>query len=95
MLRNILLVHFAFTGELFLSGIAANLYRVMAKKPKSTPARMTYCVAMIVAGASVLLENATRSFRTPACSPSAYGFALAIASYWVTALGIVLIKTLS
>ena len=95
MLRIILLVLFAFTGGLCLSGIAANLYRIMAKKPKSTPARVTYCVVMVVAGASVLLENATRSFKTRACSPAAYGFALMIAGYWALALGIVLIKTLS
>jgi hypothetical protein len=47
---------------------------------------------MMLAGPSVLFENATRSFRAKACSGVAYGFAVAIATYWAFVIGVVMVE---
>jgi len=47
---------------------------------------------MVVAGPSVLFENSTRSFKQKECTVIAYGFALALASYWAFLLGLAIIS---
>ena len=83
---------FAVAGGLTLSGIAANFYRILARKPISRAETMVYFAAMTVAGPSVLFNNATRSFRGNACSTAAYVFAITIAGYWSFALGLVILS---
>ncbi len=82
---------FALAGGLTLSGIAANLYRILARKPASRPETMVYYAVMAVAGPSVLFNNATKSFRTRACSTTAYVFAVAVTGYWSFALGLAIL----
>lgn len=91
-MKYVLELLFAVTGGLTLSGITANLYRILARKPATAPERVLYLAIMTVAGPSVLFQNATRSFRTQACSSAAYAFAVAIASYWSLALGLVILS---
>jgi hypothetical protein len=86
-MRAFLLLLFAATGGLVLSGIVANLYRLLARKPRGRPERLLYLGIMVLAGPSVLLDNATRSFRRKDCSRLAYGFALSLCAYWSLALG--------
>ena len=74
-----------------LSGIVANLYRILARKPKSSPERLVYLGVMTMAGPSVLIDNATRSFRRNDCSNVAYAFAVGLTAYWSFALGFCLI----
>jgi hypothetical protein len=90
-MKLFLLALFAFAGGLALSGIVANLYRILARRPKSRKAKTVYYVVMILAGPSVLFENATRSFRKKDCSTSAYGFAVALASYWAFVIGLMVV----
>jgi hypothetical protein len=90
-MKNIPLVLFAFAGGLTLSGIVANLYRLVAKKPQSRAATWAYYAVMALAGPSVLFENSTRSFRKKDCSRAAYGFAVGIAAYWAFILGLIVI----
>jgi hypothetical protein len=94
-MRSLVLMLFAVTGGLTLSGIVANAYRLLARQPKSRVATCAHCAVMVVAGPSVLFENATRSFRKKDCSTAAYGFAVAIAAYWSFMLGLALIETSS
>ena len=75
-MHTLLLLFFAIAGGLALSGIAANLYRILARRPKSRAERLFYLGVMAVAGPSVLIDNATRSFRGRNCSRGAYAFAL-------------------
>ncbi len=91
-MKNIPLVLFAFAGGLTLSGIVANLYRLVAKKPQSRAATWAYYAVMALAGPSVLFENSTRSFRKKDCSRAAYGFAVGIAAYWAFVLGLGLVE---
>lgn len=88
LIRDLAALFFAVTGGLTLSGITANLYRLLARTPKSRGETILYYVVMAFAGPSVLLENATRSYRKKDCSAPAYGFAVAIAGYWCFLLGI-------
>jgi len=86
-MRGIHLILYSFAGGMTLSGIVANLYRIMARKPKSRTATAIHYGVMTVAGPSVLFENATRSFRARDCSRAAYAFAVAIAGYWAVLIG--------
>jgi hypothetical protein len=91
-MKDLLLLLFALAGGLTLSGIAANLYRILARKPVSRPEKAVYYAVMAVAGPSVLFNNATHSFRVKDCSVAAYTFAIMIAAYWSFALGLVIIS---
>lgn len=91
-MRQILELLFAVAGGLTLSGIAANFYRILARKPVSRAETMIYFAVMSVAGPSVLFNNATRSFRDKACSTAAYVFAITVAGYWSFALGLMLLS---
>jgi hypothetical protein len=91
MMRNLILLLFATAGGLTASGIVANIYRIVARKPQTRAETAVYYTIMSVAGPSVLIENATRSFRTKACSRLAYGFAVAITGYWSFMLGLVIL----
>jgi len=86
--RDLTVLLFALTGGLTLSGITANAYRILAREPKSRGGKFFYYVVMVFAGASVLLENATRSYRKKETSVPAYGFAVAIVGYWCFILGL-------
>ncbi len=90
-MKNITFMLFAFAGGLTLSGIIANSYRLVAKKPQGRLATWTYYLVILLAGPSVLIENSTRSFRKKDCSRLAYGFAVALASYWAFMLGLVIL----
>jgi hypothetical protein len=91
-MHNFMLLLFSLAGGLTLSGIVANLYRIMATKPQSPMATAAYYSVMVVAGPSVLFENSTRSFKQKECTRIAYGFALALASYWAFMLGLAVIS---
>ncbi len=90
--RDLLILLFAVAAGLTASGIVANIYRILARKPKTRQETAIYYAIMVVAGPSVLFENATRSFRTKACSPLAYGLAVAITGYWAFALGLLVLS---
>ena len=90
-MRSFLLVLFTIAGGLTLSGIVANLYRLIATRPKSGGETWIYYAVMVLAGPSVLFDNATRSFRKKECGHAAYGFALGLALYWAFMLGAIVI----
>ena len=92
MMNNLLVLFFAVAAGLTASGIVANIYRILARKPKTHPQMALYYAVMVVAGPSVLLENATRSYRTKACSRLAYGLAVAVTGYWAFALGLMVLS---
>jgi hypothetical protein len=90
--RDLLFLLFALAGGLTLSGIAANIYRILAHKPVGRGETALYYAVMAVAGPSVLFNNATKSFRAKACSMAAYIFAILLACYWSFALGLVILS---
>jgi len=88
LLRDFTVFLFALTAGLTLSGITANIYRVFARKPQGSGGTILYWAVMVVGGASVLLENATRTYRKKDCSAPAYGFAIALVGYWCFIMGL-------
>ena len=90
-MRHFMLLLFSIAGGLTLSGIVANFYRLIARKPEGKLATCAYYVVMLLAGPSVLFENSTRSFRKKECSGFAYGFAVSLAGYWAFMIGLVVI----
>jgi hypothetical protein len=75
------------------SGIIANLYRIAVKKrSETTLARLTYLTVMIVAGPTVLFNNAAKSWHEKSCSASAFWLAAGIAGYWSFAIGLLLVQ---
>ena len=91
-MRHVLILLFALAGGLTLSGISANIYRILARKPAGRLETILYYAVMTVAGPSVLFNNATKSFRAQACSNAAYAFAIILAGYWSFALGLVILS---
>ena len=91
-MHNFILFLFAVAGGLTVSGIVANLYRLVVDKPKTSVRTWSYYGVMALAGPSVLLGNATRTFRKKECSRGAYVFALGLATYWAMMLGAILLK---
>ena len=91
-IKYLLVLIFAVASGLTASGIVANVYRILARKPETRPEHAIYYAVMVVAGPSVLFENATKSFRTKDCSALAYGLAVAITGYWAFALGLLVLS---
>jgi hypothetical protein len=92
-MRHFIILLFSVSGGLTLSGIVANFYRLIARKPQGRSATWAHYGVMLLAGPSVLFENSTRSFRKKECSGFAYGFAVSLAAYWAFMLGLVVIDT--
>ncbi len=92
MYKDILLIAFCTLAGFTASGILANLYRLVAKKPDTTVGRLGYVAVMVVAGPNVLFENAATSFRAKDCSSFAFWLAAAISGYWSFALGMFIVQ---
>ncbi|HXL71121.1 MAG TPA: hypothetical protein VN935_07750 [Rhizomicrobium sp.] len=85
--RDLIMFLFAVSGGITFSGIIASTYRLAARKPQSKAGTVLHYAVMAFAGPSVLLGNATRSYRKESCSNLAYVMAIAVASYWAFVLG--------
>lgn len=92
MLHSFMVALFALTVGLTASGIVANIYRLLGKKPETLSARIGYLAVMSVAGPSVLFDNAARTWRKRDCSAMAFWLAAAIAGYWSFALGLLVMS---
>ena len=87
--RDMMVVLFATTAGFTVSGILANLYRlIVGNDPRSRSGRTVHLAIMVVAGPNVLLENAANSLRTKACSRLAFWLAALVAAYWSFAIGL-------
>ncbi len=86
------MVAFATLAGFTASGVLANLYRLVAKKPETTGGRIGYVAVMVVAGPNVLFENAATAFRAKDCSSFAFWLAASISAYWSFALGMIVIQ---
>jgi hypothetical protein len=88
MIHYLTVALFAMTAGFTASGITANLYRLLAEKPQSSAGKTIYIAVMVIAGPSVLFENAAKSFRSKDCSGFAFWLAAAVAGYWSFVLGL-------
>lgn len=83
---------FLTTAGLTASGIVANAYRLAAAKYKTVTAKAVYFSVMVVAGPSVLFDNAARSRRKKECSTFAFAIATAVSFYWSLAVGMFVVE---
>ena len=90
--KDLFVIVFATLAGFTASGILANVYRLLAKKPETTAGRVGYVAVMVVAGPNVLFENAATSFRAKDCSSFAFWLAATIAGYWSFGLGLFIIQ---
>ena len=90
MLHELLVALFITTAGLTASGIVANLYRLASGK--TDPARAVYLAVMVVAGPSVLLDNAAKARRKKECSHIAFWLAAALTLYWSLAIGLFVVS---
>lgn len=87
-MHGLLVVLFAIAFGFTASGITANIYRLIANKPESLKGKIVYAGVMVLAGPSVLFENAANSFKAKKCSGIAFWLAAAVAGYWSFVLGL-------
>jgi hypothetical protein len=92
MFHNAAVLLFAITTGFTASGIVSNLYRLITAKRKEDFGRTVYYASMVVAGPSVLFENAAKAWREKNCSKLAFWLAAAVAGYWSLALGLFIIE---
>jgi hypothetical protein len=92
MLHTMVVLLFAITTGFTASGIVSNLYRLIVGGRKEDFGRTVYYASMVVAGPSVLFENAAKAWREKSCSKLAFWLAAAVAGYWSLALGLFVIE---
>ena len=88
MFRDFMVVLFATAAGFTASGILANLYRLIARKPQTGAEKGAYVAVMVLAGPNVLLENAAQSLKAKSCSWVVFWLAAALAAYWSFAIGL-------
>ena len=91
-MHGLIIILFAIGFGFTASGITANSYRLIAKKPETLAARILYAGVMVVAGPNVLFENAAISFKSKKCSSIAFWLASAIAGYWSFVIGLLVLS---
>lgn len=92
MIHGLLIVLFAIAIGFTASGITSNIYKLLANKPETTRAKIVYAGVMVLAGPSVLFENAATSFRAKKCSGLAFWLAACVAGYWSFVLGLLVLN---
>lgn len=92
MKHDLMVALFVMTAGLTASGIIANLYRLLVGKAEQAKGRALYLAVMVVAGPSVLFDNAARSRRKKECSNVAFLLAAAVSFYWSLAVGIFVVE---
>lgn len=91
-MRSLMIILYAIASGLTASGIVANLYRLMGRKPENLSARLGYLAVMTIAGPTVLFDNAARYWRARQCSALSFWLAAAIAGYWSFIIGLLVIS---
>ncbi len=91
-MHDVLVAIFAMAAGFTASGIVASLYRLVAKDSVSSLGRAIYVAVMILAGPTVLFENAAKAWRQKSCSSIAFWLAAALSGYWSLALGLLVIQ---
>jgi hypothetical protein len=91
-MHEVTVFFFAVAGGLTISGIVANIYRLVVAVAKDLPYTTLHWVIMVLAGPSLLFENASQSVRTKKCSIPGYCFAIGLSLYWSFAIGLFMLN---
>ena len=86
------LMLFSITAGFTASAIVANLYRISGLQTETTSGRAVRAVVLVMAGPSVLFENAIRGLIDKKWHPVTFWLTTAGVLYWSLALGLVVIE---
>ena len=89
MLKDLVVVMFAMAAGFTLSGIAANLYRLVTGQNGN---QEPHLLVMVVAGPNVLLQGAAKSMRAQSLSRPLFWLTSAVAGYWSFVLGLFILN---
>ena len=89
MVKDLAVVMFAMAAGFTLSGVVANLYRLLMRQEGTEEPHL---LVMVVAGPNVLLHGASKSFRARDLSRPLFWLAAAVAGYWSFVLGLFLLN---
>lgn len=94
MLHDLYVVFFLATAGFTASGIISNIYGLIVKKKKAdtSQGRIVYLLVMVLAGPTILFNNAAKAWREKSCSGLAFWLAAAISGYWSLAIGMLVIQ---
>lgn len=88
----LLLVFFSMTAGFTVSAIVANLYRLSGAKAEDNSGRTIRLVVMVVAGPSVIFENAMRGLIARQWPIMAFVLVALGVAYWSLVLGLILLN---
>jgi hypothetical protein len=91
-MHEFLVFLFAIAAGMTASGLVANIYRLVAREPKTRLGTVIHCAVMVIAGPVMLVGNSTKSLRAKQCSKAAYALALALSGYWSFAMGVLVLS---
>lgn len=86
------LMLFAITVGFTASGIAANLYRLSGAEAKTSAERTIRLVVMVVAGPSMIFENAVQGLMSKKWTRATFWLATVGVTYWSLALGLLVLQ---
>jgi hypothetical protein len=91
MLHDITLLLFAFAGGLTVSGLVVSCYRVFGTvAAEENP--LVYYPVIAFAGASILMENVTRSLHRKQTNLAGCALAAACSFFWSSMIGVLLLS---
>jgi len=85
----LLLIFFSMTAGFTISAIVANLYRLSGAKAQDSSGRTIRLVVMVVAGPSVIFENAMRGLIARQWPITAFLLVAMGVAYWSLVLGLI------
>jgi hypothetical protein len=86
------LILFAITAGFTVSAIVANLYRLSGAQAKDSPGRTIRLMVMVVAGPSVIFENAMRGLLAKQWPLTAFLLTALGVAYWSLVIGLVVVS---
>lgn len=89
---DLLVALFMATVGLTVSGIVANIYRLAVGQAQPARNKALYLAVMVVAGPSVLFDNAARARHKKDCSRFAFWLAAAVTAYWCLVIGLFVVE---
>ena len=88
----LLLIFFAITAGFTVSAIVANLYRLSGAKAEDSSGQTIRLVVMVVAGPSVIFENAMRGLLARQWPLTAFLLVALGVLYWSLVLGLLVLS---
>ncbi|HSZ73538.1 MAG TPA: hypothetical protein VK779_01870 [Rhizomicrobium sp.] len=94
MLHDLLVALFAMTTGFTASGIVSNAYRLLIDKQRAEGKLLftAHIGVMIIAGPSVMFENAMTAIREKSCSAATFWLSVAVSGYWSLSIGLVVLE---